>query len=159
MEHFFDWSGFLDFEVTKQLSHIKPNWELMWDESTAKYIEEEDSFAEDLNKLIEELKYIKPPNNYHKYEDIVCKYQNEFSNWNIQKKGNKWEVGDYACFLEQGGFHDINVENLIIAAAGRINAAIKRGQTNYDDMEESHRIMLGDLIAVILFHREGDKIL
>ena len=59
---------------------------------------------------------------------------------------------DYSAIIEQGGFDDVNDSDL--AAAGRIQAAIIRGQTRYDDMEESHRMMVGAVLAIILYHRE-----
>ena len=45
----------------------------------------------------------------------------------------------------------------MLAAAGRIRAAVIRGQTHFDQMEESHRRMLAALLLVILYHRTPDR--
>jgi len=157
MRTFFEWSEYLDEDVTKQLRHIKQDWELMWDDENKQYIEEEYSFAEDLNKLFKELENIVPPKNYHEFEDNIAKYQIEFGKSRAKKKGKKWDVVDYASFIEQGAFHDINEYNLKKSAAGRIRGAITRKQNHYDEMEISHRIMLGDILAIILYHSENNK--
>lgn len=60
---------------------------------------------------------------------------------------------DYDSILEQGGFHDIDEANLVAAAAGRVRAALERGQMHWDDMEDSHRRMLAAVLSVILYHR------
>ncbi len=73
--------------------------------------------------------------------------------WKIQKVGNRWEGEDYPFILEQGGFDDIDQEELLHAAAGRIKAAIARGQLHFDEMEWFHRKMLADVLAMILYHR------
>lgn len=149
---FFGWSEYLDYEVTKQLGHIRPNWELTWLQDKEKYLEESDSFAKDINILVSELGNIETSKNYHKYEDKIGEFTNKFLKWGIEKKGKRWGINDYAVFLEQGAFNDYDQQFLKNAAVGRINVAIKRGQLTYDEMEESHRIMLGDLLAVILYH-------
>ena len=40
----------------------------------------------------------------------------------------------------------------MLAAAGRIKAAIDRGQLTYEDMESSHRRMLSVVLSVILYN-------
>ena len=155
MKSFFADSGAdcLDREVLRPLSHIHANWELTWDDAAQRYREEEDSYARELNKLIEELDNAAPPAKYHDNEDRLAEYVRKHLNWNIQKVGNRWIGEDYAAILEQGGFHDIDEKELVMAAAGRIHAAIAFGQSHYDDMEESHRRMLAAVISVILYHR------
>lgn len=62
---------------------------------------------------------------------------------------------DYASILEQGAFDDVDERNLLLAVSGRVKAALDRGQMHFDDMEESHRKMLADVLAIILFHRDN----
>lgn len=149
---FFAWSEYLDYEVTKQLSHLRANWELTWLHDKEKYLEETDSFAKDINNLISELGELETSKNYHKYEDQIGEFTNKFLKWGIEKKGKRWNINDYAVFLEQGAFHDYDQQFLKNATVGRIQAALKRGQLAYDEMEVSHRMVLGDLLAVILYH-------
>lgn len=152
MEKFFDNSRDLDYLVLKPLSHIDLNWELTWDENSKKYIEES-GFSRPLNNLIVEINNMEVPEKYHDNEDVLAQYVVEKLKWPIQKVGNRWVGGDYKSILEQGGFSDLNEDNLIKAAAGRIHAAIKFGQTNFDEMEESHKLILATVISIILYHR------
>ena len=160
MKSFFADSGadYLDREVLRPLSHIHANWELTWDEESQKYCEEEDSFAHKLNELIEELENATPPAKYHDNEDRLAEYVRKHLNWNIKKVGKRWIGEDYAAIIEHGGFHDIDEKELVMAAAGRVHAAIRFGQQHYDEMEKSHRRMLAAVMSVILYHRlEPDK--
>lgn len=160
MEIFFEWSDNLEIYVTKRLQHIMPNWELMWDKEQKKYIEEENSFSGEINTLIEMLKKTEVPDSYHDSEDILAEYYNEsFRKYGkvANKVGNRWDVADYGSLLEQGAFKDIDQEFLIEAARGRIETAIKFGQNTFDEMEQGHAYILGDIIANILYHRENDK--
>jgi hypothetical protein len=143
----------LDREVLRPLSHIHANWELTWDDATQQYREEENSYARKLNELIEELENATPPAKYHDSEDRLAEYVLKHLNWKIKKAGNRWIGADYAAIIEQGGFHDIDEKELVLAAAGRIHSAIGFGQSHYDDMEESHRRMLAAVMSVILYHR------
>jgi hypothetical protein len=150
---FFSHSALLGHLVLRQLSHIKDNWELTWDEDKYEYESEEESYAESLNQLIEEISCAHVPSRYHDNEDCLAEYVRSKLNWNIEKIGSRWVGEDYAAILEQGGVHDINEENLISAVAGRIKAAMDRNQIHFDDMEQSHRKMLSDVLAIILYHR------
>ncbi len=40
---FFQWSDCFDRMVTKQLEHIRSNWELTWDHANKQYESEEDN--------------------------------------------------------------------------------------------------------------------
>lgn len=153
IKDFFSWSDLFDYMVTRQLSHIKGNWELTWDHAEKEYEPEEDSYAEKINELVEELSKLDPPSRYHDNEDRLAEYCKESLNWNIKKVGGRWVGSDYASILEQGGFKDIDETNLCIAACGRVKAALDRGQMHFDDMEEFHRKMLSDVVAIILYHR------
>lgn len=154
MNKFFDNSEFLDYMALRPLSHIRPNWELTWDFDNCKYKDEENSFANKLNLLIDELKVIESPKKYHDNEDFLAEYVKENLKWPITKIGNKWVGEEYVLLLEQGGFGDFNEANLIKAASGRIHAAIKFGQNHFDKMEESHRKILASVISIILYHRD-----
>ena len=153
MKSFFEPSIVFDHQVVRPLSHILPNWELTWDDTTGKYVEEEDSYAKLLNVLISELDSTIPPSKYHDNEDRLAEYVKKSLNWKIYKKGNRWLGMDYFSILEQGGFQDIDQNELLLAAAGRIKAAKDSGQFNFDDMEKSHREMLAAVITIILYHR------
>jgi hypothetical protein len=155
---FFQQNDLFDHLVTRQLSHIKGNWELIWDHHNKRYKPEEDSFAKMINDLVVEISKLRPPSKYHDNEDRAIEICKAFSKLNfIEKKGNRWVGGDYAWILEQAGLYDINDGDLCLAMSGRVKAALDRGQIHFDDMEESHRKMLADIIAIILFHRERQK--
>lgn len=156
IKEFFGWSDLFDYMVTRQLSHIKANWELTWDHAEKKYEHEENSYAEIINKLVLEISNLDPPAKYHDNEDRLAEYCKESLNWDIKKIGGRWVGSDYASILEQGGFKDNDEYNLCLAACGRVKAALDRGQIHFDDMEEVHRKMLADVIAIILYHRENN---
>lgn len=153
MNPFFANSNLLDRMVLRPLSHIYGNWELTWDYQNQSYQPEDNSFAEMLNTLVDELQQSTPPAHYHNNEDVLAEYVREHLNWQVQKVGNRWIGADYDSLLEQGGFHDLNEANLILAASGRIHAAQARNQNHFDDMEESHQRMLAAVLSVILYHR------
>jgi hypothetical protein len=97
--------------------------------------------------------------NYHEKEDVVAEYVNTFLNWGVLKDGNKWSGEDYNSILGQGGFHDMNQQNLMFGAAGRIRTALQFSQSGFDDIEYGHKKMLGDILAIILYHRwNGEEI-
>jgi hypothetical protein len=153
MNDFFADSDYLDHMVLRPLSHIHMNWELTWDRKTGTYFVEENSYAGLLNDLLTELENCSPPSRYHDNEDCLAKFVVEHLKWPINKIGNRWVGADYDSILEQGGFHDVDEANLLLAAAGRIQVAKRLGQTHFDEMEESHRRMLGAVLAIILYHR------
>lgn len=153
MKTFFARSEWLDMECLRPLSHIYGNWELTWDHENESYLEEEDSYAVEVNMLLRELQSIQPPARYHDNEDRLAEYVRDHMKWPIRKIGARWTGADYGSILENGGYSDWNQQDLVNAAAGRIRAAIDRDQNHYDEMEESHRRMLGAVITVILYHR------
>jgi hypothetical protein len=153
MFSFFTRSDLFDHDVLRPLSHIRGNWELSWDHEQGRYLEEEDSYANVVNLLLKELEQCDPPVRYHDNEDRLAEYVVEHLKWPIKKVENRWVGMDYESILEQGGFHDLNETNLVLAGAGRIRAAITRGQNHFDDMEESHQHMLAAVITIILYHR------
>jgi hypothetical protein len=153
MYPFFAHSCNLDWEVLRPLSHILPYWELTWLPDEQKYSEEDGSYAGLLNSLISDLEVANPPMKYHDNEDRLAEYVVKHLKWPIKRVGRRWIGESYDCILEQGGFHDIDEQDLILAAAGRIRAATDRNQLHYDDMEESHRRMLGAVLTIILYHR------
>lgn len=161
VKDFFAWSDWVDHEVLRPLSHIRANWEITWDHDAREYRPEDDSFAELLNELVDELDTCDPPSRYHDNEDVLGEYVQRKFNWGVKKVGRSW-VGsddgrlgpdDYIVLLQQGAFDDEGQAGLVRAAAGRIQAAIVRGQTHFDQMEESHQYMLAGVLASILYHR------
>jgi hypothetical protein len=155
IKEFFEWSDLFDYMVTRQLSHIRENWELTWDNDEKRYKPEEESYAEIINALVGEISSLEPPEIYHDNEDCLAEYCRESLGWNIEKVGSRWVGSDYISILEQGGFYDIDEKNLILAACGRVKAAIDRGQLHFDEMEEFHRKMLANVLAIILYHRDN----
>lgn len=156
IEDFFYESNYLDKFVLKPLCHIRGTWDLFWNDESKRYLVEEDSFGAEINNLISELEAIKPPKNYHDNEDILAHYVEKKLNWGIYKINKRWTGADYKVILEQGGFGDIDEKNLLLAASGRIHAAIRFGQNRYDDMEFGHMVILSNVISIILFHRHNN---
>jgi len=157
MFEFFRQSDIFDHEALRPLSHIRGNWELIWDYEQGKYLEEEDSYANVVNNLLLELEQTIPPAKYHDNEDRLAEYVIEHLKWPIKKVGVRWVGQDYESILEQGGFNDFGQKDLVLAAAGRIRAAIDHGQNNFDEMETSHQHMLAAVISIILYHRTDDS--
>ena len=155
IKEFFECSDLFDYMVTRQLSHIRENWELTWDNDKRTYKPEEESYAEIINDLIAEVSSIEPPEKYHNNEDCLAEYCKQRLGWDIEKVGNRWLGFDYVSILEQAGFDDKDEENLILAACGRVKAAINRGQLHFDEMEEFHRKMFANVLAIILYHRDN----
>jgi hypothetical protein len=155
MDKFFKDSTYFYKEVLKPLSHIRSNYDLIWDYDDNKYLEEGDSYAKEWNELIVELSNIESPERYHDHEDRLCEYVSASLNWNIKKIRGRWITNDYAHLLELGGFSDVDERELCLAAAGRVKVARQFGQNHYDDMEEGHRSILGAVITNILFHRSN----
>lgn len=155
IKDFFASSDFLDYMVLRPLSHINMSWELTWSSEDNEYKREEGTFATLLNDLISELSNTVPPAKYHDNEDCLAEYVKQSLNWNIYKQGGRWVGVDYDVILEQGGFKDINEQNLVHAATGRIKAALDRGQNHFDDMEDFHKRMLAAVITIIIYHRQS----
>jgi hypothetical protein len=153
VKNFFRKSELLDALTLRQLSHINCNWELTWDDSLEQYEPEGDSFATKVNNLTDELDSLEPPMKYHDNEDRLAEEAQGRLGWNLKKIGNRWVGEDYPVVLQQGSFNDIDQRELMLAAVGRIKAAIMRGQMHFDEMEPSHQRMLADLLAVVLYHR------
>lgn len=148
---FFAWTESLDYEVLRPLSHARGNWELTWDHDALRYRAEDDSFAKDLNDLIDCIATTPRPARYHDNEDVIANYlASEGSN--IRKEKGRWVGDDYEQILANGGFSDIDQEQLRIAATGRVCAAIEHGQMSYDQMENGHRKMLASILTIILYH-------
>lgn len=153
VKDFFRSSELLDALALRQLSHINGNWELAWNESLEQYEPEDHSFAAKVNELIEELSSLKPPLRYHDNEDRLAERVRDRLGWNLKKVGKKWVCEDYPVVLEQGSFNDAGQRELLLAAAGRIKAAIEYGQMHFDEMERSHQKILADVLAIVLYHR------
>ncbi|MFT4510815.1 hypothetical protein [Caballeronia sp. 15711] len=124
---FFARSDSLDRMSLRPLSHIAPNWETQWDFEKRRYRPEPDSFADDLNFVIELLAVCRRPHKYHNLEDALAKQVIRDLKWPIQKKGGRWVGADYRFILEQGAFRDLRQKDLTTAAAGRVHTALDHG--------------------------------
>lgn len=151
---FFAQSDYLDYMVLRPLSHITPNWETVW--SADRYELETDSFAGDLNEIIDQIAASPRPDRYHDNEDRLAERVLNELKWPIQKKGGRWVGADYQSILEQGAFRDIGQKELAIAAAGRVHMAQDYGQTHFDEMDDAHMAMLAALMTVMIYHRDCD---
>lgn len=152
-KEFFGGNELFDYLCLRPLSHINGNWDVSWDFDREEYVSEENSYADQVNCLLAELEDLVPPKEYHENEDCLAFYVIESLGWDLHKKGKRWVGVDYRYILERGGFRDIDQKNLVLAAAGRIKAAVDRGQKSFDDMEVSHQNMLAAVISIILYHR------
>lgn len=131
--------------------------------------------------MINEIAETTPPSSYHVHDDFLAQYLVKERKWDIYQRGKWWytavfgivsprneadiDINEklangevekrafYPSIMEQGGLGDILEENLIKVASGRVNAAIGRGQLIYEDMENSHRKMLAEVLTSILYHR------
>ena len=154
VRQFFAWSNWLDSFVLRPLSHIAMNWEASWDHETKRYEPEDSSFAEDLNIVIELIVNCPRPLKYHEHEDVLVQLFMGELKWPIQKRGGRWIGADYHFMLEQGAFRDLDQNNLIVAATGRVHAALDHGQNHFDEMEDGHLNMLAALLSIIIYHRD-----
>jgi hypothetical protein len=150
---FFANSQELDYLVLRPLSHMDLNWELSWDQHNEVYKTEGGQFAEVLNKLIVEIAKTNPPIKYHDNEDCLAEYVKSTLNLKIYKERGRWLGTDYETILTQGGFEDLNEENLIHVLAGRIKAAIDRKQNHFDNVEKSHKNIIGFVMSIVIYLR------
>lgn len=153
---FFAWSDHLDYDVLRPLSHITSNWEASWNFEDERYEPEHNSFAADLNAVIDQIADTPRPDRYHDHEDTLAEAVIRSLNWPIQKKGNRWIGADYESILEQGAFDDLNQRDLAASAAGRVHAALDRDQVHYDAMDQAHAHMLSAVLTVMIYHRYSD---
>lgn len=164
IQNFFARSSLLDQFVLRPLAHIRPNWKLNWDSASKTYFTEDDSFAELLNFLVHEIIKTARLPSYHANEDVLANHVKECLNWDIKKRGNTWlnaegnrlEPDDYLVTLQQGAFCEVDQTRLTTAVAGRIHAAIARGQIHFDEMEQSHQYILAGALSAILYHRADE---
>lgn len=146
----------LDYLVLRPLSHITLNWETRWNHIAHCFKPEPESFAGDLNAVIELIAASLPPARYHDHEDRLAERVIQNLGWPIQKKGTHWVGADYGAILEQGAFRDLDQRDLLSAAAGRVHAAFAHGQIHFDEMEDGHRNMLAALLTITIYHRYCD---
>jgi hypothetical protein len=151
---FFADSYYLDYIVLRPLSHITMNWEAAW--GVDRYEPEADSFAGDLNEIIDQIAESPRPDRYHDYEDSLAERVVTLLKWPIQKKGGRWHGADYQSILEQGAFRDIGQRDLAIAANGRVQMALDYGQAHFDEMDDAHMTMLSALMTIMIYHRDCD---
>lgn len=151
---FFARSDYLDYRVLRPLAHIRPLWEIIWDRDTNTYEPERGSFATMLNELVDRLARAEPPARYHDHEDRLAEFARDKFGVPIRKVGNRWEGADYPWVLEQGAYKDGDQGDLVLAAAGRVRAAIQHGQISFDEMEKSHQRILAEVLTIIIFQME-----
>jgi hypothetical protein len=159
---FFTPSDLIEHEILRPLSHIRNNWDVMLDYETGRYMDEDDSFGWLFNNLINELASTETLEKYHNSEDRLAEHVKQTLSWDIKKESGFWlnkdgtriHPSDYLATLEQGGFNVDGVSYLIVAAAGRIKAAIKNNQKHFDAMEKGHRTILAGVLSAILYHME-----
>ncbi len=157
MIEFFKQSDLFDYEVLRPLSHIRRNWELSPGQGDYHFEIEEHSFAKDISELIDELETTSIPNQYHDNEDQLAEYVRDKFNNEIKKLGNRWVGQDYQIILQDAGFFDIDEQNLVQSAKGRIITAKNYDQNHYDEMEDGHRKMLAVILTLILYHRSFNE--
>ena len=153
---FFARSDYIDHMVLRPLSHITMNWEATWDADSDRYEPEVASFADDLNKVIEQIAISPRPERYHDNEDRLAKRVITDLKWPIQKKRGRWQGADYQSILEQGAFRDLGQRELAAAAAGRVHMAFDYGQTHFDEMDDGHMCMLAGLMTIMIYPRDCD---
>lgn len=147
---FFDRSDYLDQMVLRPLSHLDMEWELM--HGPDGYVVEEGNLSAHLIDLIYVLANTEPPKKYHDNEDRLAEYLVSKGS-KIQKVRGRWIGDDYVFVLQQASLaHQLNHEELIFAAAGRVMAAIKHEQTGFDEMEEGHQKMLSAILTILVFN-------
>ncbi|MER8445211.1 hypothetical protein NKH52_18670 [Mesorhizobium sp. M1066] len=150
---FFARSPFVPGMVLRRLSHIKHNWEVGWDPHSGRYLPEPFSLAADLNEVIDQIAATTPPGRYHDHEDIIVGCVSSI--FSAEKQGGRWRGDDYGFLLEQGLMMSGRLDDLILAATGRVYAAINSGQKHFDDVEHGHLRMLSDILATIVFYYYG----
>lgn len=153
---FFAWSDSLDHDVLRPLSHITSAWEMWWNREAGCYEPEPGTFAADLNAIIDQIATTSRPDRYHDHEDTLAESVIRDLKWPIQKKGSRWIGADYEAILEQGAFSDFAQQDLASSAAGRVHAALDRGQLDFDRMDESHAHMLAAIMTIMIYHRYSD---
>lgn len=78
------------------------------------------------------LSEVDPPHKYHDNEDRLAEHVRDNSGWKIRKVKRRWIGVPCESVLEQGEVQDIDQKNLVLAAAGKIKAAVDRGQLHVD---------------------------
>lgn len=79
--------------------------------------------------------------------------------FSAEKQGGRWRGDDYGFLLEQGLMMSGRLDDLILAATGRVYAAINSGQKHFDDAEHGHLRMLSDILATIVLDAHWRRIL
>ena len=152
---FIDCSDIFDHMVLRPLSHIRGNWELQWNYEKLEFLEEEDSFAKDLNQLLRDIADYELPCNYryHASEDIIARLVKKHLHWNIYRdRRGFWHGAEYIWIIEQGTLYDIDQQEILKALKGRILAAIVRKQ-KFSDIDSGHQAMIAGLFSIILYVR------
>lgn len=163
---FFYRSDRLDYTTLRPLSHVRSNWELVGSESgDPLFEEEEDSYAENLNVLIDEIAAASPSYDYHKLENQIAADYTDAINGRYFLKGTLWhdkqtgqpiQKDDVGHMMEQASSGSDDVPGLVLAAAGRIATAMSYSVGNFDDLDRGHMEMLAIDLMTILFRRSDN---
>jgi len=149
---FFADSHWIEFYVTRPLQHIAGAYEIDWDEELRQYVPVdvplETTLVSQLNDVLETVEALEPKQGYHDFEDKILSSMT--ARYPLFKIGKLWLGEDYATMLEYGGWQQQH--GILLAAAGRVRAAKKRGQHHFDEMHEAHRDVLGELLAIAVFY-------
>ncbi len=159
---FFAGSDYLDHAVLRPISHVAPNWELIRDPISDLYEEEDDSLAAHLNVLIEEVSLSSPPRDYHSYENrLAIHYEGVTTGrfylhgklWRDRQTGELVEKDFVGHMIEQATCGHYDVPDLVLAASGRVAAALYFGVEHFDKLDHGHMEMLSVIMTDILFRR------
>lgn len=160
--YFFRRSSFLDHAVLRPLSHVSPDWELQSDGDDDHYLEEDGSLAAHLNVLIENIANSSPVLDYHSHENELASGYQEVSSGEIYLEGNLWldrktgrpiEKDMVGHMIEQSTAGWDDLPELVLAAAGRVAAALRFGISHFDDLDSGHMQMLAVIMTDIIFRR------
>jgi hypothetical protein len=159
---YFAQSEMLDYTVLRPLDHVFGNWELIWDSAEYKYRPEEDSFADHINILIQEIASSIPPDNYHYYENKLAEMYDAVKRGELKldNSGKIWINASTGCrvskewvghMIEQSRSGSDSLPDLVLAASGRVAASMKHGISHFDELDHGHMEMLAIVMMVILF--------
>lgn len=136
---------FLTIWFFAHFPHIRGNWELQWNYEKLEFLEEEDSFAKDLNQLLRDIADYELPCNYryHASEDIIARLVKKHLHWNIYRdRRGCWHGAEYIWIIEQGTLYDIDQQEILKAT----------GMIKYLQSEEELALILAHEIGHLEFH-------
>ncbi|MDG1286323.1 MAG: hypothetical protein P8P30_02025 [Rickettsiales bacterium] len=162
---FFARSDWLDYAVLRPLSHVAGNWELTPDGKF--YKAEEDSLADHLNILIDEIAKTHPPISYHYHENSIASQHRDTKDGSVilSKSKNIWldpitkkpiSIAQVGHYIEQSAARGVDDSELVAAASGRVARSISCDVNHFDDLDQGHLSMLAEIMSIILFMRSDE---